>query len=99
MSYGKTSPTGRQLRGFQLAFLSRYGRAKAGGTVTSNILHCLKHGSRLGWLVDPDERAVLVYPPGKQTEIFSAEQEILPVPDLVRDLQLSVGQIFGWLKL
>jgi len=32
--------------------------------VTGNILHCLKHGSRLGWLIDPDERSVLVYPPG-----------------------------------
>ncbi|MEH2162091.1 MAG: Uma2 family endonuclease [Nostoc sp.] len=67
--------------------------------VTGNILHCLKHGSRFGWLIDPDERSVLVYPPKQQPELLQEEQEILPVPDLVSDLQLTVGQLFGWLKL
>ncbi len=67
--------------------------------VIGNILHCLKHGSHLGWLIDPDERSVLVYPPKQQPEILQEEQEILPVPDLVSDLQLTVGQLFGWLKL
>ncbi|MDB9515164.1 Uma2 family endonuclease [Kamptonema animale CS-326] len=66
--------------------------------VTGNILHCLKHGSRLGWLLDPDVRSVLVYPPGKQPELFAEEGDILPVPDLVK-LQLTVGDVFGWLKL
>jgi Uma2 family endonuclease len=67
--------------------------------VTSNILHCLEHGSSLGWLIDPDERAVLVYPPGQQPQFLQKEQEILPVPHLVGDFELSVGQLFGWLKL
>jgi Uma2 family endonuclease len=67
--------------------------------VTGNILHCLKYGTSLGWLIDPDERSVLVYPPKQQPELLQAEQEILPVPDLVNNLQLTVGQLFGWLKL
>ncbi|NMG08730.1 Uma2 family endonuclease [Brasilonema sp. UFV-L1] len=67
--------------------------------VTSNILHCLEHGSRLGWLIDPDEQAVLVYPPKQQPQILQKEQEILPVPRLVSDFQLSVEELFGWLKL
>ncbi|MEH2229368.1 MAG: Uma2 family endonuclease [Nostoc sp.] len=67
--------------------------------VTGNILHCLKYGSRLGWLIDPGDRSVLVYPPKQQPELLQAEQEILPVPDLVSDLQLTLGQLFGWLKL
>jgi Uma2 family endonuclease len=25
--------------------------------VTGNILHCLKHGCQMGWLIDPDERS------------------------------------------
>lgn len=29
--------------------------------VTGNILHCLKHGSQLGWLIDPSERCILIY--------------------------------------
>jgi Uma2 family endonuclease len=53
----------------------------------------------LGWLIDPDERAVLVYPPGQQPQFLQKEQEILPVPHLVGDFQLSIGQLFGWLKL
>jgi Uma2 family endonuclease len=67
--------------------------------VTGNILHCLKHGSRLGWLIDPGDRSVLVYPPKQQPELLQEEQEILPVPDLVSHFQLTVGQLFGWLKL
>lgn len=67
--------------------------------VTGNILHCLKHGTSLGWLIDPEERSLLIYYPNQQPEIFQAEQDLLPVPDLVSDLQLSVGQLFGWLKL
>ncbi|MEH2075918.1 MAG: Uma2 family endonuclease [Nostoc sp.] len=67
--------------------------------VTGNILHCLKYGSRFGWLIDPDERSVLVYPPKQQPELLQEEQEILPVPDLVSGFQLTVGQLFGWLKL
>jgi Uma2 family endonuclease len=67
--------------------------------VTGNILHCLKHGSKLGWLLDPDERSVLVYPPGKQPELLQEASDLLPVPDLVAELRLTVGDLFGWLKL
>ncbi|MCX7595136.1 MAG: Uma2 family endonuclease [Fischerella sp.] len=67
--------------------------------VTGNILHCLKHGCRMGWLIDPDERSLLVYPLGQQPEILQEEQDILPVPDLVSKLQITVGQLLGWLKL
>ena len=67
--------------------------------VTDNILHCLEAGCHLGWLIDPDERCVLVFPPGKQPKIYQEEEEILPVPEFIGELQLSVGQVFGWLKL
>lgn len=67
--------------------------------VTGNILHCLKHGSRLGWLIDADERSVLVYPPRQQPELLQEPTEVLPVPDLVVELRLTVEDLFGWLKL
>lgn len=67
--------------------------------VTGNILHCLKHGSKLGWLIDPDERSVLVYPPKQQPELLQEPENVLPVPDLVAHLQLTVGDLFGWLRL
>lgn len=65
--------------------------------VTGNILHCLKYGSSLGWLIDPDERVVLVYPPKQQPELLT-ENDVLSVPDLVK-LQLTVADLFGWLRL
>lgn len=67
--------------------------------VTGNILHCLKHGSRLGWLIDPDERSVLVYPLGQQPELLQESADVLPVPDLVAELRVTVGDLFGWLRL
>jgi Uma2 family endonuclease len=67
--------------------------------VTGNILHCLKYGTQLGWLIDPAERSVLVYPPGQQPELLSEPQNLLPTPNWVTDLQLTVGDLFSWLKI
>ena len=67
--------------------------------VTGNILHCLQHGTQMGWLVDPAEKSVFAYPVGRIPELLQNEQDILPVPDFVADLRLTVGQVFGWLKL
>ncbi len=64
--------------------------------VISNILHCLKHGTQLGWFIDPDERLVLVFLPGQQPiEMIGADR--LPVPQFLQ-LDLTVTQVFGWLK-
>ena len=67
--------------------------------VIGNILHCLNHGSQMGWLIDPEDRSLLIYPSGQQPTYLEAEADRLPVPALVADLQLTVGDIFGWLKL
>jgi len=67
--------------------------------VTGNTLHCLKHGCQMGWLIDPEERSLLIYLSGQQPEFFQEEHEILPIPALVTGLQLKVSSIFGWLRL
>ncbi len=67
--------------------------------VTGNILHCLKHGCQMSWLIDPDERSLIIYPSGQQPEFLQEEHELLPVPTLVANLKLTVGDIFSWLKL
>ena len=67
--------------------------------VTRNILHCLSHGCRAGWLIDPDVQSILVYPSGQQPTFFEEPDEKLPVPDVVKDLELTVGDVFGWLKV
>ena len=65
--------------------------------VLSNILHCLKYGTQLGWLIDPDERLVLVFMPGQEPVEFSG-QDSLPLPKFL-NLNLTVDQVFGWLKV
>lgn len=67
--------------------------------VTGNILHCLKNGCQMGWLIDPHERSLLIYPSKQQPELLQEAQEVLPVPNFVADLRLTVGNVLGWLKL
>ncbi|MFN6469597.1 MAG: Uma2 family endonuclease [Nostoc sp. SerVER01] len=64
--------------------------------VTGNILHCLRNGSQLGWLIDPSERCVLVYQPNRLPDLL-AGQDILPVLEDM-SLTLSVEEIFAWLQ-
>lgn len=65
--------------------------------VTKKILQCLKYGTRMCWLIDPDEQTVFVYLANQQPEVFDQVEAQLPVPSFASDLQLTVGQIFGWL--
>ena len=64
--------------------------------VISNILHCLKYGTQLGWLIDPEERFILAFIPGREPVELTG-QDRLPVPSFLT-LDLTVDQIFGWLK-
>ncbi|PSB29939.1 Uma2 family endonuclease [Stenomitos frigidus] len=65
--------------------------------ITRNILHCLKHGTQLGWLIDPQEQFILVYTPPNQVALFDEPDDILPIPAFAVGLQLTVGTLFGWL--
>ncbi|BAY09174.1 Uma2 family endonuclease [Calothrix sp. NIES-2098] len=65
--------------------------------VTKNILHCLKHGTQMGWLIDPDEQTVFVYRPKQETEVFDRLDALLPMPSFVSELQLTVKDLFAWL--
>lgn len=66
--------------------------------VMGNILHCLQHGCRLGWLLDPDDRSILVFSPNQLPKLYRLADQSLPVlPEI--PLQLTVKQIFGWLKM
>lgn len=67
--------------------------------VISNILHCLTHDCKLGWLIDPNEKSVVVYPLGKQPVFFEKANELLLVPEFLGKLQLKVEDLFNWLKI
>jgi Uma2 family endonuclease len=69
---------------------------QAATRVISNILHCLDHGTQLGWFIDPGERAIIAFLP-EQRPIELANDDRLPVPAFV-DMNLTVAQIFDWLR-
>ncbi len=65
--------------------------------VINNILFCLNHNAKLGWLIDLAEKLVLVFKPQQQPEA-KENQDILPVLDVLSDLQLSADDLFGLLS-
>ncbi|MGK7896951.1 MAG: Uma2 family endonuclease [Xenococcus sp. (in: cyanobacteria)] len=65
--------------------------------VTKNILHCLDNGTKLGWLIDPSEESVLVYFPQQQPTCFEVATDVLPTPDFAQEVELTLGELFGWL--
>jgi Uma2 family endonuclease len=67
--------------------------------VTKNILHCLGHGCGMGWLIDPADRSVVVYPAGQQAMFFDESAQVILGPDWAGDLKLTVGELFGWLQV
>jgi Uma2 family endonuclease len=67
--------------------------------VTKNILHCLKHGCAMGWLIDPEDRSIVVYPAGQQAVFFDEAAQVILVPEFAQGLELTVGELFGWLQV
>jgi Uma2 family endonuclease len=65
--------------------------------VTKNILHCLKHGTQMGWLIDPDEQTVFVYRSKHETEVFDQPDQVLPMPPFAGELHLTINDLFAWL--
>ena len=65
--------------------------------VINKILFCLKNHTKLGWLIDPEEELVIVFKPQQEPEIKENE-DILPVLDVLSDLQLSADDLFGLLS-
>lgn len=65
--------------------------------VTKNILHCLNYETQMGWLIDPNEQAVIVYLAKQQPQLFDESEQQLPVPSFASELKLTVGELFAWL--
>jgi len=71
--------------------------------VISNILHCLKHGSEIGWLLFPKERSLLIFQRDRQpieinSEINAAQKLLVP-NFLEAELSLTLDRVFSWLKV
>ncbi|WP_346290757.1 Uma2 family endonuclease [Sphaerothrix gracilis] len=66
--------------------------------VVRNILHCLEHGTQMGWLIDPDEELVFVYFSDRPSAVFENASDRLPVPTFAESFTLTVGELFSWLE-
>ncbi|GAB4278209.1 MAG: Uma2 family endonuclease [Oscillatoriaceae cyanobacterium] len=66
--------------------------------VIKKIAFCLKHGTKLGWFIDPEDESVTIFEPNKSPE-FKSGQDILPVLGALGDWQLSVVDLFSCLYL
>jgi Uma2 family endonuclease len=66
--------------------------------VIDNIVFCLNQGAQLGWLIDPEEKLVLVFQPNQLPMTKQLVDEVLPVLELLQNWQLTVGELFSWLS-
>lgn len=65
--------------------------------VTKNILHGMNHKTEMGWLIDPAERAIFIFRPKQQTEVFEDLENPLPVPSFAQEFKLKSNDLFAWL--
>ena len=65
--------------------------------VLGNILHCLEHGSLLGWFIDPDDFSILAFLPKQQPVLFQGNNSLPVLPDI--ELTLTANQVFEWLRM
>lgn len=69
--------------------------------VMEKILFCLQHGTELGWLIDPQTKSITVFQSGlpKIYRVANGDMEPLPMLTGLEEWNLSVNDIFGWLKV
>ncbi len=65
--------------------------------VIDNILHCLQHGCKLGWMLDPDDYSILVFAPHQEPEVCRGDRQLLVIDGI--NLALTPNQVFTWLKI
>ena len=69
--------------------------------VISKILYCLRNGTQLGWLIDPQEKSVLVLTPAQTVQICDTPELELPLPQFINELdlefKLTVRDLFDFL--
>ncbi|WP_190351402.1 hypothetical protein [Pseudanabaena cinerea] len=62
----------------------------------ANILHCIEHGTELGWMLDPEEQNLFVISSDRRIQMFKGSQSVPVLMGI--ELDLTVAQIFEWLS-
>ncbi len=65
--------------------------------VLGKLLHCIQHGTELGWLIDPLEESVLVVLPEQRVQLLTGTATLPMLSGI--NLSLTVTDVFGWLSL
>ncbi|NEP14075.1 MAG: Uma2 family endonuclease [Symploca sp. SIO2C1] len=65
--------------------------------VLERLLHCSEHGTELGWLIEPKDESILVVFPEQRVKLLRGTAQ-LPILSGIA-LELTVEQVFSWLKL
>ena len=65
--------------------------------VIDNLLHCIKHGCQLGWLIDPDDYSILIFTPRQEPSVCRGSSQLQILEGV--HLQLTAEQVFAWLKI
>ncbi len=65
--------------------------------VMDNLLHCLKYGCQLGWMIDPDDASIVVFLPQQEPDIYRGDRIIPSIPST--NIKLTPKQVFSWLKI
>ncbi|MBE9064506.1 Uma2 family endonuclease [cf. Phormidesmis sp. LEGE 11477] len=68
--------------------------------VIRKIQCCLQHGTDMGWLIDPNDRAVLIHRPQKAVQVILIDEPdiVLPMPDFMGGLSYTIKDLFNLLK-
>ncbi|HAC64958.1 MAG TPA: hypothetical protein DCF68_15860 [Cyanothece sp. UBA12306] len=62
-----------------------------------NLLHCIKYGCQLGWMIDPDDYSVLIFTPQQAPQVCRGNSPLQVLKEI--DLELTAEQVFSWLKI
>lgn len=62
------------------------------------ITFSFEYGTKLGWLIDPERKRVMIFQDNQMPEMKTGT-ETLVVPDVIKDWQFSVVDLFSWLYI
>jgi Uma2 family endonuclease len=65
--------------------------------VIDNILHCLRNGCKLGWMLDPDDYSILIFYPQKEPNVCRGDHQLQVIEGV--NLILTAEQVFTWLQV
>ncbi|MDJ0846612.1 MAG: Uma2 family endonuclease [Crocosphaera sp.] len=63
--------------------------------VLKKLLICSESGTKLGWLIDPNEETVLIVFAEQKVQLLSGDDTLPILPEI--ELSLTVNQVFSWL--